>query len=488
MAKNRSDSYHEIEGAQAGKALLKRDQKNWYWIIFMLASFFVMMSVYRVNDITKEMFFSVYGDAAFASTNFKYGLYFYISAFLLFVFYGIMIPDSYSKKMREKKVIQQKKGKLSDIDKAELWLYKNLDKAFYYGLYPLSILTLSAIPEEDKEKIYFRWGWHSHVEKEFFRQEFREVDGYQRVQTLKLLKDFEQFFTRQKGDKAKLSKEYQFISWLFKSEAEMIDLMKISEGFIAADKEHMKYDKLLTASEFTKRLNDAGGSIDNMRMFNGKNEVSFSPDLMKYLIDDEAARFEAYIREYAFDARMLFTRRFRRFEAALKKDIHLKTYLFPKHIRQEQYESIINDEEKLRNYLIFAITCYFRLMLFKMIIGQYVNLPAGVVVVKLRDYTARMITEIFEDHSLVNIIKDKNDGTNTEFESDNLTNLFLASVNHYRVSSPESYEDRILKIFNFIPSAPEETSDKIASEISEALNEDWVAQMAEMMTNETSGR
>lgn len=481
MAKHRSDTYHELEGAQAGKALLKRDQKHWYWILFSLASFVVLMSAYKVHDFSKDMFFMIYGDDAFKSQDFKYGLYFYISIFLVFILYGVMIPDSYVQKVRQKRVIQHKKGKLSDLDKAELWLYRVLDKIFYYSLYPVSLLTLYAIPEEDKEKIYFRWGWHSHVEKEFFRQEFREVDGYERVKTLKLLNGFEQIFTRQRGEAAKLSKEYQFIKWLFKSESEMIDLMKISEGFIAADKDHLKYDKMLTRAEYEERLKKAGGRLDNLRMFNGKNEVSFSIDLIKDLIDDESKKFEAYIREYAFDSRMLFTRRFRRFENALKKDTHLKSYLFPKHIRQEQYEAIINDENKLRDYLIFAMTCYFRLMLFKMVIGQYVNLPAGVMVVKLRDYTARMITEIFEDHSLVSIIKDKNDGSNPEFESDNLTNLFLASVNHYRISSVESYEDRILKIYNFIPAAKEMTSDEIASEISSTLGEDWIAQMAEAL-------
>lgn len=480
--KNRSDAYHELEGAQAGKALLKRDQKHWYWVLFALASFVVLMTMYKMHDISKEMFINIYAKEAFESQDFKYGLYFYISLFLVFVLYGVMLPKSYVQKIREKRVIQQKKGKLSDFDMAELWLYKTLDQAFYYLLYPISILTLYAIPEDDKEKIYFRWGWHSHVEKEFFRQEFREVDGYDRVKVLNLLKGFEQLFTRQKGEKAKFSKEYQFIKWLFKSEAEMIDLMKISEGFIAGDKEHLKYDKMLTAAEYGERLKKAGGSIDNIRMFNGKNEVAFSIDLMKDLIDNEALKFELYIKEYAFDSRMLFTRRFRRYETALKKDIHLKSYLFPKHIRQEQYESILKDENKMREHLIFALTCYFRLMLFKMVIGQYVNLPAGVMVVKLRDYTARMITEIFEDHSLVSIIKDKNDGSNPEFESDNLTNLFLAAVNHYRVSSVESYEDRILKIFNFVPTAKEYTSDEMASEITATLGEDWIAQMAESMS------
>jgi hypothetical protein len=181
---------------------------------------------------------------------------------------------------------------------------------------------------------------------------------------------------------------------------------------------------------------------------------------------------------------MLFTRRFRKYESALKKDMHLKKYLFPKHLRDEQFQEIVNDQRKFRNHLIFALVCYFRLMLFKMIIGQYVNLPAGVMVVKIRDYTARMITEIFEDHCMVSIISDKNDGTNSEFESDNLANLFLASVNHYRVSSIESYEDRILKIYNFVPAAKEETSDKMAADIVSTLNEDWITQMAEAIGKE----
>lgn len=482
MAGNRSDSYHEIESAQAGRALLKRDQKRWYWIVFAITSFLVMM-MFSVKDVNKTMFFAPFGSGVFHSSEFNYISYFGISALIMFILYGVMMPESYSQKIRNKRVIIHKKGELGTMDEVELEVTKWLDKAFYLFLYPISGLLLSGVPKEDREKIYFRWGWHSHVEKEFFKQEFREVDGYKRVNTLTLLNGFERLFTRQDGDKVKLSNEYKFIVWLFKSENELYDLMRISEGFIAGDSEHLKYDKMLSSQEFEERLKKAG-SIDNMRMFNGTNEVAFSIDLMKMIIDDEAKRFELFIRTYAFDSKMLFTRRFRKYEAALKKDMHLKKYLFPKHLRDEQFQEIVNDQKKFRNHLIFALVCYFRLMLFKMVIGQYVNLPAGVMVVKIRDYTARMITEIFEDHCMVSIISDKNDGTNSEFESDNLANLFLASVNHYRVSSIESYEDRILKIYNFVPAAKEETSDKMAADIVSTLNEDWITQMAEAIGKE----
>lgn len=482
MAGNRSDSYHDLESAQAGRALLKRDQKRWYWIVFAIASFLVMM-MYSTKDVNKTMFFAPLGSAAFNSSEFHYNTYFYLSAIILFILYGVMMPSSYSQKIRDKRVVLHKKGSLGAMDEFELKITKWLDQTFYFGLYPISGLLLSGVPQEDREKIYFRWGWHSHVEKEFFKQEFREVDGYKRVKHLSLLDGYERLFTRQDGDKVKLSKEYKFVVWLFKSEGELHDLMRISEGFIAGDEERLKYDKLLSSQEFEERLKRVG-SIDKMRMFNGTNEVAFSIDLMKRIIDDEAKRFELFVRTYAFDSKMLFTRRFRKYEAALKKDMHLKKYLFPKHLRDEQFEAIVNDQDKFRNHLIFAIICYFRLMLFKMIIGQYVNLPAGVMVVKIRDYTARMITEIFEDHCLVNVIQDKNDGSNGEFESDNLANLFLASVNHYRVSSMESFENRILKIYNFIPTAKEETSDKMASDIASALSEDWIAQMAESIGKE----
>jgi hypothetical protein len=297
--------------------------------------------------------------------------------------------------------------------------------------------------------------------------------------------DFAEYFSKEKGQKALVSNEYAFIRWLFKSRAEMIDLMRIAEGFIEAKTPIRKYDKFLSKEEYEERLKKAG-SLDNFRTYNGTDEVIYSHHLIKDIIDDEAKKFEEYIVKYAFDSRMLFARRFRKYESVLKNDVNLRRYIFPKTKSKEQIELILGDVNRKRAYLVFVMVCYFRFVLWKMIVSQYVNLPAGTIVVKLRDYTIRMIVEVFDDNSLINIVQNKNDGSTDSFESDNLTNMFLSALHHYRTSTAMPYDVRLEKIFNHngddvLSEDLEHTTDAISSDISSFFKSGWVQDAAESM-------
>jgi hypothetical protein len=474
MANQRNDAYHEIENRQAGRMLLKKEWKWTKWFIYLIVGFMILYGFMpKGYDYSMSMVFSqpLGKNSGFTAKDFDYITYFPAAAFLAFVLFGIVYPKSYEEKIREKQLRLKKRGQLSIKDKAELKIWKAMDKLFYWLGYGISMAFFYGVQgEDDKKKVYMKFGWLSHLERNFFKQEVKRTDGYNRVSKLNIMKNYPEYFSKKSGVDALTANDFVFLMRLFKSSKEMKDLMLISEGFVA--KGEPKFDRILSSEEFKIMLQNCGG-IDNIRMFNGKDEVLYSHDTIKALMDVEAQSFEKYIRKYAFDSRMLFTRRFQLYAGNLKNDINAKKYLFVK--GQEKFsEQIMADNAKFMEYLVFVLVVYFRFVLWKVIIGQYVNLPAGTIVVKQRDYAIRMITESFDDKSLINIAKNKNDGSTDQFESDNLVNLFLASLNHYRTGVRGSFEDRVMKIFNFgdvITAAMEEEEEKSIVGIKNSLND-----------------
>jgi hypothetical protein len=67
----------------------------------------------------------------------------------------------------------------------------------------------------------------------------------------------------------------------------------------------------------------------------------------------------------------------------------------------------------------------FTLILFKIVINQFMNIPAGTMVVKVEDYDTRMIIEYYKQLSTIEIVEKKNDGQSKLFKSDNYVNLFF---------------------------------------------------------------
>lgn len=478
MAKSRNDSYHEIENRLAGKHLLRKEMSWTMLFVYSILALMILYSfTYKGYDIVGEMFLSQPTQAMMTSKKIDYKSFFYASTVIFVLLFLLLYPSSYTQKVRQMQIKLSKKGSLSDIDHAVLKIWEYIDKLLYFIFFPLSVLFLSGIPVRDRNRIYFRMGWLNHLEKNFFKQEFVKTDGYKRPKEMILLNRYPEYFTKEKGEKAKTSNEFAFTRWLFKSNKEFHDLMLIAEGFIISAPP--KYDSILNAKSYRDKMKSLNGDIDKFRLYNGKDEVLFSHDLIKDLIDDESDKFESFIRKYAFSSRMLFSRRFAKYSFALKKDVNIRKYLFPATKKAEIVDEVLNDPEKFKNHLVFALVCYFRFVMFKMIIGQYVNFPAGVIVVKQRDYTIRMITEIFDDRTLINIVDNKNDGSTGSFESDNLTNLFLTALNHYRVGAEISYEKRIASIFNFRDEITFEEqnlndSNAMSTEIKDFMENDWI--------------
>ena len=81
--------------------------------------------------------------------------------------------------------------------------------------------------------------------------------------------------------------------------------------------------------------------------------------------------------------------------------------------------------ELFKKYLVELLLTDFTLVMFRELVGQYMNLPAGTIVVKLESYDTRMIVEYYRQFSLIQIEDKKNDGKSELFNSDNYANLFF---------------------------------------------------------------
>lgn len=95
-------------------------------------------------------------------------------------------------------------------------------------------------------------------------------------------------------------------------------------------------------------------------------------------------------------------------------------------IKNEKF-NIFEDENELIDYIKKMLIADFSLVVFKIILGQYMNIPAGTMVVKIESYDTRMILEYYKQFAEIEIVPKKNDGQSDMFESDNYVNLFLQS-------------------------------------------------------------
>jgi len=242
----------------------------------------------------------------------------------------------------------------------------------------------------------------------------------------------------------------------------MTDLMLIVEGYLN-DGDEPKFDKHLSRAEYKKMLNGKfKGKQSRFRCYNGIDEIRYSHDLIKDIIDTESAKFKEYMFKYATSSRQTFTRAFLKNFRHIKKDKKLLKKIAGFNLPNVVEIEALSNEIVLTKRIIELCEAYFRIIAFKHIIGQYMNLPAGTMVVKIEDYTARMIIEMFDDEALIQIVKGKNDGQSKDFNSDALVNIFLAAYNYYNLSSSYSMLDRVDDIFNF---RDEEADEEINGEI-----------------------
>ena len=111
--------------------------------------------------------------------------------------------------------------------------------------------------------------WYGKIEKDLFKQTHNKVDEITRVNNLIALRDFPDIFT---------DSEYTKLVRLFKNEDQLIDYLKITEGYLT-EKNKRKYNELFF-SENKKTLK-------KFRAFNGKDKVYFSMDYIKYKVEEQ---------------------------------------------------------------------------------------------------------------------------------------------------------------------------------------------------------
>ncbi|WP_152633305.1 hypothetical protein [Aliarcobacter butzleri] len=275
--------------------------------------------------------------------------------------------------------------------------------------------------------------WYRKLEKDFFRQTHNKVDGITRVKDLVALKEFHLLYT---------AKEYEKLIRLFKSENSFIDYLKITEGYLTEEGKP-KYDVLYSSRKIS--------SLKNFRAYNGKDKVYFSMDYILYKVGEQSKIFKEFL-----DTRFLkgttrvnveiltffkYTVNDKNFEYNLlgvtEKDLNSNKYTAEeKNKLRAEYQIIKSAKEKndittIENLLKERLVIMFKFFLARVILQRYCNIPSGLLVVKLEDYTMRMIAESYSDKKLINIAKSQNDGSSNSFKGDGLVNLFLYTWNAF---------------------------------------------------------
>jgi len=443
-------------------------------LTFGLLSLMAKTSVYHweIQDY-KDFFFIDYRNIAKSSLNLiVYGV---VALSVMVLYWSIFVAKSLVELelIREDKIERRRSVGLTL--RLRIFLARVLTKPTYYIFFPISYLFLAVASSdvEDRKSFFIRHGWISHLRKNFFMQEPELTDTYTRTKTLELFEKYPLIYSKETNiDAGRKSVYYRTAVDLFKSHERFVDMFLISEGYIESS--GGKYDKLLSTAEFKDTLkNTHNGNIDNFRLFNGRDEILFSFDLIKQLIDEEAVRFNRYVSEYAIEDPFLdFSRMFKEPFEILKGDKRALAML-----RGLKTPAKIEEEEdmppaELIKRIQFIFEVYFRQIAIFHIINQYINLPAGTVVVRMDDYTIRMITEIYDETCIVSLVPDKNDGSTEIFNGDSLANLFLISWNYYNYTVDNSFRDRVERIFNFRDEKVEEAQALEGMEASERQAEE----------------
>lgn len=379
-------------------------------------------------------------------------VYFSISVPLFFLLWSLLLASSKSELLDELARLNSQKSKIPWGLKQKINVASMLDPVIYYFMYPISYLVIATDSgsAENRKKYFMRHGWLSHLEKNFFKQTVHLIDGYQRSSRLNIFKDYPALFSdEQNAERAIKSQSFQTMVSFFKSKKSLEDVFYISEGYIC-DEEAMKYDKLLSKEEFEEILErDFGGVLENFRVYDGRDNIYFSFDLMKRLIDTESKRFHLFMSRYALDPTGLeFSRSFRKHYDLLIRDKNTLDMIRQVYCPAPLSKISDMNKEELVRRVLFIFDVYFRFFAFFYIVNQYINLPAGTVVVRMDDYTLRMITETYDNKNIVSIEARKNDGSTDSFKGDALTNMFLLAWNYYNYSVENSFHKKVYNIYN----------------------------------------
>lgn len=230
--------------------------------------------------------------------------------------------------------------------------------------------------------------------------------------------------------------EYKKLIRLFKDENQFVDYLKITEGYLREPGKR-KYDELF----FSENKN----TLKKFRAFNGRDKVYFSMDYIKFKVDEQSVIFEEFLTKrflkgstrvsaeiFAYFKMIINDKKYDYNLLGITKENLKSNKYSKKELKElnEELQEIREAKEKenipfIENILKERLVIWFKFYFTRLILQRYCNIPAGLLVVKIEDYSMRMITEVYNDKKLINISRNQNDGSSESFNGDGLVNLFL---------------------------------------------------------------
>ena len=286
---------------------------------------------------------------------------------------------------------------------------------------------------DEAKPFQFQPCWYQKLEKDFFKQTHNKVDAIERVDDLIVLEEFHNIFT---------AVEYDKLIRLFKNEAAFIDYLKITEGYLV-EKGNRKFDAIFKSNKKSV--------LRKFRAFNGKDKVYFSMDYILFKVDEQSKLFEEFVSDRFLKGSTRISAEILNYFRLTVNDklfvwnilgVTEKDFKSNKYSKEQKAklitekkkieEALSNDDlSYIQNLLKERLVIWFKFFFARVILQRYCNIPAGLLVVKFEDYSSRMITECYLDKKLINIGRQKNDGSSTSFKGDGLVNLFLFVWNAY---------------------------------------------------------
>jgi hypothetical protein len=308
-------------------------------------------------------------------------------------------------------------------------------------LTPFNYLIFSSLQVDDREEISSAGGWFQHFKDTVFLRFITEIDGYERTDFLEHWENYPQILA---GEESQYVQEYAFIQHLFFNQLALDDLFLIVEGYMSKTNKKSGKNKPVLFDvniDLDRPEEIASLSLNSYRCFNGKDEVSFSVTMITKLLDRETDAFMGMLNTKAFKGRSKLSAKVKEFQSyytqfpeRYRKMLfginNKKTDILEYKFEHDSYDSFDTEDPIALNAAIVArlkvvLCAYFRFICLREIILRYMNLPAGTIVVKVDDYTLRMIIDSYANESMIHIEEDKNSGSNKQFESDVLANLFI---------------------------------------------------------------
>lgn len=436
----RKGAFSDVEQIKGSKARYKKDNELLVLFSCIFATglviflFFGQISIY-------ELFYSpfnYFGDNADGLTGKDLAeKQKFLNDYLKFLIFSCIILYFIIGLLFSKLEIVKTKDKLSVSEKILKILFTPAN--FILPLFNTSIV----IPDDLRAKIGFENGWFEKLDKKFFHQTATKQDGYKRAESLSIFYDMDYILGKRVHNKVKR---------LFKSDDELVDLLKIIEGYMQGSK---LYDELwigendiaLIPNETTPKHK----IYDNFKSYKlrldindgvYKDNVVFSRNAFKIFTQKHIKYFCSFLERNTFkleNIKIASDNKFYKSLDKLKNDISfnqkIKKYFGDESAKEffakfSNSQTLISDE-KARNILFELLATDFSIIAFRSVIERYMGLPAGMLVAKIANYDTRMIIETYKNKNLVKIVPSRNDGSTAQFNSDNYVNLFLIILYDY---------------------------------------------------------